>query len=515
VIRQNLPLLFPGWQVGGAYAIKLSRDAELHIDDDFSGDLVEAIRRSLEKRDTGLPIRFLYDRHASYAMVSDLKDAFALEDEDLVLGGRYHNLNDLRDFPRFGLDDLSFEPWPPLPHPELEGAPSMLAAVAERDRLLHFPYQSYGEVVRFLDEAAADPEVEELSLTVYRVSRDSAVLNALLRAAERGKTVSVFFEVQARFDEASNLRWGERLERAGIRTMYSMHGLKVHAKVALVARREDGARRLYAYLGTGNFNEDTARFYTDFGLLTADVRITTEVERLFRHLAGDEPEPRFEHLLVAPFGLRGACCDLIEGEMAAARAGRPAGITLKLNALEDEKMIGKLYEASQAGVPVQIIVRGICCLVPGLPGVSERIRARSILDRYLEHWRVYLFGSGDEERMYLSSADWMRRNLSHRVEVAFPLYDPEVRRQVREAVDIQLADNCKARVVDARLRNAYASGSGEVVRAQAATRAAVRRLLEERELRARTGASASVTEGHDARLHPREGAPSTPLHTGP
>jgi polyphosphate kinase len=508
VIRHNLPLLFPGWEVGGAHAVKLSRDAELHIEDEFSGDLVEAIRKSLEKRETGPPIRFLYDLQASHTMVSYLKDLFGLEDEDLFLGGRYHNLHDLRDFPRFGLTDLSFEPWPPLPHPQLEGASSVLEAVGERDQLVHFPYQSYAYVVRFLTEAAADPDVLEIWLTVYRVSRDSAVLNALLRAAERGKKVRVFVEVQARFDEESNLRWAERLERAGVVTIYSIHGIKVHAKLALVVRREGGARRQYAYLGTGNFNEDTARFYTDFGLLTADARITGEVEQVFHYLAGTEANPRFQHLLVAPFGLRSRCSDLIEQEIAAARDGRAAGIVLKMNGLEDEEIIGKLYEAGRAGVPVQLIVRGICCLVPGIPGLSESIRARSILDRYLEHWRVYVFESGGEERMFLSSADWMRRNLSHRVEVAFPLYDPEVRRHLREALAIQLADNTKARIVDAALRNAYVPGQDGVVRAQAATREAVRRLLDH------AGTGHGPADGHgDSQVgirHPQAEAPSRP-----
>ena len=476
VIRHMLPILFPHCNVGNAYAVKISRDAELYLEEEFSGDIVQAIKKALGKRDTGLPIRFLYDLQAPYSLIAQLKDVLRLEDEDLVPGGRYHNLHDLRNFPHFGLDHLSFEPWSPIAHPELEGVPSTLAAVGERDRIVHFPYQSYAYVVRFLAEAAADPHVEEIWLTVYLVSRDSAVLSALLQAAERGKKVRVFVEVQARFDEASNLDWAERLERAGIAIIYSIPGVKVHAKIALVVRSENGGRRGYAYLGTGNFNEVTARFYTDFGLLTADPRITSEVELVFRYLAGNHTAPRFEHLLVAPFATRERCCELIEKEAVAAQQGHNSGIILKMNSLEDEEIIGKLYEASRAGVPIQMIVRGICCLLPGLAGLSDSVRARSIVDRYLEHWRMWIFQSGDEERMYLASADWMHRNLSGQVEVAFPLYDADVRRLVRQAVDLQLADNTKARLLDARKQNVRVPSSGRPMRAQEATREMVKRL---------------------------------------
>jgi polyphosphate kinase len=470
VIRYNLPSLFPGYEVGGAYAVKLSRDAELYIDEEFSGDIVDAIRKGLKKRETGPPSRFLYDLQASYALVAYLKEVFRLQDEDLVIGGRYHNLHDLRDFPRFALEDLFYPPWPPLPYGELDAAPLVFDAIRERDRLLHFPYHSYDYVVRFLTEAAADPDVEEIWLTVYRVSRESAVLHALLEAAEQGKKVRVFVEVQARFDEAANLRWAERLEKAGVITMYSIPGIKVHAKLALVARREEGERRLYTYLSTGNFNESTARFYSDFGLLTADPRLTRDVQEVLRYLAGEVEEPTFSHLLVAPFTFRDSCYRFIDEEMAAAAEGRPSGIALKMNALEDEEIVGKLYAASAAGVPIQLVVRGICCLIPGLEGLSETVKARSIVDRFLEHARIYSFHNGGDERLYLASGDWMYRNLSQRVEVAFPLYDPEIRKQVRAILDLHLADNMRARLLDARQSNPYVRDGGTPVRAQEATR---------------------------------------------
>lgn len=472
VIRFNMDRVFPDHEVGRSYAVKLTRDAELHVEDEFDGDLVEAIRKSLDNRQTGVPSRFLYDMRAPYVLVHRLQHLLGLSEEDMVLGARYHNLHDLMGFPRFGRADLSYPEWPVLPHPVLDRASSILKAVHERDQVIHTPYQSFDHVVRFLEEAAADPEVEEVWLTVYRVARDSAVLHALLAAAEAGKRVTVFMEVQARFDEASNLGWADRLEAAGVRTLYSMRGLKVHAKIAMVVRREgDGVRR-YGFIGTGNFNEKTAGVYADHGIFTCDERITDDLDRVFRFLAGEIEEPEFEHLLVAPFTLRKRFNRLIGHERKRAEAGEPSGMTLKMNALQDEKIIRKLYEASASGVPIDVIVRGICCLVPGVEGQSESVRIRSILDRYLEHARIYLFHHDGEERMYLASADWMKRNLSRRIEVAIPVYDPEARRQLRALVDLQLADDRKARIVDQAGTNAYVGGGprGGSVRSQEAFR---------------------------------------------
>jgi polyphosphate kinase len=470
VIRLNLNTLFPEREAGNAWAIKLSRDAELYLEDEFSGSLVESIRKSVKKRETSLPCRFLYDLHAPYPLVRDVRERFALAEQDLVPGGRYHNLHDLADFPRFGHEArLSEPPLPPLPHPELEHAPSILAAIAERDRMLHYPYQSFDPVVRMLEEAGKDPAVESIAITLYRVANESSVVQALIDAAENGKQVTAFVEVKARFDEELNLLWAERMEAAGVRTLYSIPGLKVHAKLALIVRREDGKRRRYAYLGTGNFNEKTARLYTDHALLTADRDLTVEVQRVFRFLAGELEEPRFEHLMVAPFDLRKRFYRLIEREILAAVKGKPAGMILKMNSLEDDRIIARLYRASRAGVPIDMIVRGICCLVPGVPGMSETIRVRSIVDRFLEHGRIYLFENGAKPLYWLASADWMNRNLSRRVEVAFPVRDPALQQELRTILDLQLADNQKARIIDELQSNRYARTGGPPVRAQVDT----------------------------------------------
>jgi polyphosphate kinase len=471
VIRFNLPSFFPSHDVGRSYAVKLTRDAELYLEDEFEGDLVDAIRTSLRKRDTGVPSRFLYDMRMPYVLVHRLQHGLDLAEEDLVLGARYHNLSDYMGFPRFDRADLSYPSWPPLRHPVLDHAPSVMAAVRERDQVVHTPYQSFDHFVRLLDEAAEDASVTELWLTVYRVAKDSSVLGALIRAAENGKRVTVFMEVQARFDEESNLYWADRLEAAGVRTLYSMRGLKVHAKIALIVSGEGAARTRFGYVGTGNFNEKTSRVYTDHGIMTCDPRITGDLEQVFRFLAGDVEEPETKHLLVAPFTLREGFNRLIEHEAERAAAGRPAGVTLKMNALEDPKIIARLYDASVAGVPIDLVVRGICRLLPGVPDQSETVRARSILDRYLEHARIYRFHHDGEDRMYIASADWMTRNLSHRVEVAIPVYDAEIRRQLERSLELQLADNTKARIIDAGGSNAYVRTEGaRPLRAQEAFR---------------------------------------------
>ena len=478
VIRFNINKIYPEDETGNTYAIKLSRDADLYLEDEFSGDLVQMIKKSLKKRETGLPTRCLYDLTMPFALVALVKDKLNLNDTDMVLGGRYHNLHDLFGFPRFNKKSLQYQPLPPLLHPVLADGTSIFQAIAQKDQLLHFPFQSYDPVVRFFEEAAGDEHVQEIWASLYRVSSDSAITKALIAAKEKGKKVTVFVEVKARFDEESNLFWAEQMEEAGVKVLYSMPGLKVHAKIAMVVRREGKKKVRYCYLGTGNFNEKTAKIYVDQALLTSDARLTDEVARVFKFLSGKVKTPAFEHLLVAPFTMRKAFYAMIDKEIEEAKAGRKAMMVLKMNSLEDEKIIEHLYRASGAGVQISIIVRGICRLVPGVPGQSENIYVTSIIDRFLEHARIYLFHNSGKPKMYLASADWMKRNLSRRIEVAFPIYNRTLFRELKRILDLQLRDNVKARIIDEQQSNPYVKNRRKPVRSQYASYEMLKNLLE-------------------------------------
>ncbi|MEM1319551.1 MAG: polyphosphate kinase 1 [Bacteroidota bacterium] len=471
LIRCKLPQLFPDQPITDAYAIKLSRDAELYIDDEFSGDLIEKIRRSLDNRDIGLPTRFLYDTRLPEALLDQLKTVFELSKNDLTPGGRYHNFNDFFGFPDPSKNSkLHDTQLPPLPHPELEHCDSLMEAIGQKDYMLHFPYQRYDYIPQLVREAAEDKQVEQIHITLYRVAGKSEVAQALLYAVQQGKKVTAFIEAKARFDEASNLYWGNQLKEAGAEVRYSFPGIKVHTKLLLISRREKKQLHYYSYLGTGNFNEKTARLYCDHALLTADQRLGREITQVFDLLEGKIIMPKCKHLLVSPFTTRKGFTAMIDKEITNARVGLPAYMILKMNSLEDQEMIEKLYEASQAGVKIQLIVRGICCLVPGVKGLSENIEAMSLVDRFLEHARVYIFANGGKEKMYTASADWMNRNLDRRVEVAMPIYDPEVYAELRQLIQLQLEDNRKARIIDQLQSNPYRRGPEEAptVRAQIA-----------------------------------------------
>lgn len=471
IVRHSVSWLFPGYDIQDTYSIKLTRDAELYIDDEYSGDLVQKIKSSLQKRQVGPASRFVYDREMPSFLLSHLQEMFDLSKNDILPEGRYHNNFDFFKFPDFGMTHLKNKPLPPLPHPTMHQPDDPFPIVQAKDQLLHFPYQSYQAVVNFFEKAAEDPAVTHIKVILYRVAKQSLILQSLMHAVQRGKQVSVFMEIKARFDEAANLEWGERLEKAGVRVHYSFPGVKVHSKLSLIRRIEDGQPHLYSYLATGNFHEDTAKIYSDFGVFTADPRMTTEVSNVFTFLENIKPpQEEFEHLLVGKFNLRPALYKLLDYEIDAAKRHKPAHIILKINSLEDRDIIAKLYEASQAGVKVQIIVRGICCLVPGLAGISENIEVLSIVDRFLEHARVFLFHNGGDERIFLSSADWMERNLSNRIETTFPVYDPDLKKEIRTILDLQLNDNVKVRIVDAHGRNEYRRTNTDIpVRAQLET----------------------------------------------
>jgi len=452
IVRYCLPRIFPGYTVKESYSTKITRDADIYIEDEFSGDLIEKIKEGIAKRSIGKGTRFVYDRKMPSKMLKFLMSALQIKKNDLQAEGRYHNNFDFFKFPDFGLEQHKEVKLPPLSHKDLHKQQNLFKVIKAKDRLVHFPYQKYDYVIRFLEQAAHDPKVTEIKIAQYRVAKDSQVLAALRSAIQEGKKVMVFMEVKARFDEEANLYWAERFEEWGAKVVYSFPALKVHAKLLLI-KREDAE---YAYMGTGNFNEDTARVYSDMGLFTADKRLTTEIEQVFRFLEYQKrPKKPLKHLLVGQFRMRRNIYQLIENEIENAKAGKPAAITLKLNSISDSRMIKRLYLASNAGVKIKMIVRGICSLVPGVEGFSENIEVISIVDRFLEHARIYMFLNGGDEKIYLSSADFMTRNLFYRVECAFPIYERELKQEIKDFLDIQFQDNVKARIIDAEQSNRF------------------------------------------------------------
>ncbi len=472
IVRHNIKNLFPGYNIIDTFSVKLTRDAELYIDDEFSGNLLEKIKKSLSKRNVGPPSRFVYDRKMSKQILKYIKEALNLEGADLLKEGRYHNNFDFFSFPHFGMEHLRNTPLPPMKSMTFEYSKSIMSRMEKDDVLLFFPFHSYQYVVDLFNEAADDPNVTHIKIVQYRVARRSKIMEALMRAVKKGKQVTVFVEVKARFDEEANLRWAERLEKAGVRVLYSFPGLKVHCKIALITRTDDNLETThYAYMSTGHFHEGTAKIYSDFGLFTTHKGICMEIARIFNFLESVKLPPKtFGHLMVGQFNLRSGIYELIDKEIKNAKAGKKAKIFLKLNSIEDEEMIQKLYDASQAGVQVKMIVRGICALVPGIKGISENISVISIVDRFLEHARIYMFYNEGDEKIYLSSADFMKRNLTYRIETAFPILNKNIKKEVRNLMNIQLSDNVKARIVDKDLKNEYKkSPDGINVRSQIET----------------------------------------------
>ena len=462
VIRSGLRDIFSifDFDDAQAYTIKLTRDAEIEIDDDVTMSLVEKISKSLKRRSEGAAVRFVYDRDIPQDFLNFIRKRANLRRLDNVIpGGRYHNARDFTRFPNVNGPALEYEPQPALHHPALEGKRSVLSVLKKQDVLIHTPYHSFHHIIDLLREAAIDPRVRSIQMTLYRVARDSAVVNALVNAVRNGKKVTVLLELQARFDEEANIHWTQTLEEEGARLISGVPGLKVHAKLALITRKEEGRVTEYGVVGTGNFNESTAQSYADHFLLTSDRRITGEIAKVFEFLATTYRAQSYRHLAVSPFDMRQVFHKLIRREMKNARNGRPASIDAKLNALVDRELIDLLYEASKAGVKVRLIVRGTCSLVPGVAELSENIEAISIVDRYLEHSRIFFFANGGDERCYLSSADWMTRNLDYRVEVAAPVFDPVIRAELRYYFNLQFRDTAKARVIDEALSNQYCRGT--------------------------------------------------------
>ncbi len=446
VIAHNLGALFPGMDVRASYCFRVTRDADLDLQEDEADDLLRAIESELRKRRFGEPVRLEVEASMPEHLRAMLLEALALEDVDLYAIDGLLGTSDLWTIVNLDRPDLHDEPFTPAIPKRLKGEPDIFAAIREGDILLHHPYESFDPVVQFLKAAAADPNVLAIKQTLYRTSGNSPVVAALVEAAENGKQVATLIELKARFDEENNIHWARNLERVGAHVVYGFPAMKVHAKVILVVRNEPEGIRRYVHFGTGNYNDKTAKIYTDLSLFTCRPELGEDVTHLFNRLTGFSKATRYEKLLVAPTTLRSGFVELIEREAAHARAGRRSGITAKLNAISDKRMVQSLYAASQAGVPIELIVRGMCELRPGIPGVSETIRVRSLVGRFLEHSRIFCFENGGEREVYMGSADWMGRNLDRRVETIVPVLDASIRERICAGIlDVMERDNSNTR----------------------------------------------------------------------
>lgn len=461
IIRYNLPEVFSFFPYDKieAYTVKVTRDAELDIDNDISQSFIDKISKSVKARQKGTPVRFVYDAGIPKDLLDFIKTKMKMRDlANLIPGGRYHNFKDFMKFPATNQKNMVNGKMKPLPHKHLKPNKSFFDAIKKQDVMLHFPYQGFVNFIEFLREAAIDPNVKTIKITIYRLAKKSMVINALINAAQNGKQVIVVLELQARFDEEANINWAKHLQDQGIQVIYGVPGLKVHSKLCVVSRMENGKLRSYANVTTGNYNEVTAKVYCDDSLLTADPRITKEVENVFDFFEKNYRTHNYKHLILSPQDTRRTFVQLIEHEIAFAKAGKRAEIFLKMNSLVDEEMITHLYAASAAGVKIRIIIRGTCGLLPGVPGLSDNIEAISIIDKLLEHSRIFIFRNNGDELYYISSADWMARNLDSRIEVSCPIYDKKIQKDLRKMLEIQWSDNVKARLVDALQLNNHKPG---------------------------------------------------------
>src|ERR1700744_1196156 len=445
-----------------AYSIQLTRDAELDLDKEVSEKFIDALSKSLQKRKKGKPMRLLYDSEMPLDMLKYLVNKMGLHGESLIPGNRYHNFKNFISFPNVGRPELENIKYPAQAVDGLSFGRSLLSLIAKKDYLISTPYQSYDYVIHLLREAAIDPKVEEISIAVYRVADNSRIMHALVNAAKNGKKINCLVELRARFDEQNNITWSRRLEEEGVNVLYGIEGYKVHSKICLIKRLEKGKPAYYACFSTGNFNEKTALMYADHTLFTADKRLTEDLVNVFKALGKNTLPKGLKHLIVSPIDSRPKIYKLIDNEIKNAKAGKQAYMILKMNSLADEHVISKLYEASNAGVRIQLIIRGMCCLIPGVKGDSENITAISIVDKYLEHSRIHVYCNGGKELVYLTSADFMTRNIDNRVEVGYPIYDEGLKKEIREIIDIQLSDNTKAREINSHNNNKYHKTNSDI-----------------------------------------------------
>lgn len=451
-----------------AHTIKLTKDAELEITDDISENYIDKLSRSIHQRKWGTPVRFIYDREMPDELLKLLTKKLKFGPDDVIIpADRYHNFKDFMRFPDLGKKKFYFEPFIPIQHKDITHGKSILSAIRKKDIMLYFPYHPFDYLIDLLREASIDPYVTSIKITLYRLARNSSVINALLNAVRNGKRVTTIVELQARFDEEANILWGKKLMDEGVKVIYGVPGLKVHAKLLLITKIRDDIVKRYAAIGTGNFNEDTATIYCDHLLLTSNLKITNEVYKVFNFFNINYKKDNYYHLVISPFSLRNKIIMLIENEIKNAKAGKKAYIHLKLNNLTDAEIINYLYEASAAGVSIKLIVRGMISLVPGIKNVSERIKARGIVDRFLEHSRFMIFCNDGDEECYITSADMMPRNIDRRIEVTCPVFDKNIVCELKKIFQIQWNDNVKARIIDQKLTNRFANaGRKQQLRSQ-------------------------------------------------
>lgn len=458
VIRYNLSSIFNIFEYESisAHMIKITRDAQLDIDSDMSKSMLQKIATSVKDRRIGEPVRFVYDKKIDKDTLSFFLNRMGIESTDSIIpGGRYHNRRDYMDFPNLGRFDLLYQQKQPLPVEGLSLEGSILNRIAKKDYLIFAPYQSYSYLIKFLREAALDPKVTSIKITLYRLAKNSQIISSLINAAKNGKRVIVQIELQARFDEANNISYAEQMQQEGIELIFGIKGLKVHSKICVIDRLEDGKVKRYGFISTGNFNETTAKFYTDVTLLTSHNQILKDCTKIFEFFDINYRLHRYKHLIVSPHYSRSKFNKLIDREILNAQVGKPAYINLKMNSLSDFQMIDKLYEASNAGVKMKLQIRGICSLIPGVKGMSENIEAISIVDNFLEHSRVFIFGNDDNPEVFISSADFMTRNLDGRVEVTCPIYQDDIKKQLIETFEVGWKGNVKARLHSEKLDNKY------------------------------------------------------------
>ncbi len=469
LIRYSLDAIFNMFDYSSiaAHMIKITRDAELDMDDDLSKSFIEKISSSVEHRKISDPVRFVYDKEIEEDTLNFLKDKMNVVDTDSVIpGGRYHNRRDYMGFPSLGRKDLMYDKITPLPVKDFRMDGSLLEQIAVKDYLQYTPYHTFSYIIRFLREAALDPKVRTIKITVYRLANNSQVAASLINAVKNGKQVTVQIELQARFDEQANIMYAEQLQAEGVKLIFGVPGLKVHSKICVIERDEESATKRYGFVSTGNFSESTAKIYTDYTLFTSDDRILKELNKVFDFFETTYKIKKYKHLVVSPHYTQNVFERLIDNEIANALVGKEAFIKIKMNSFTSYKMVDKLYEASRAGVKVQLIIRGICCLIPGVPGMSENIEAISVVDKFLEHTRIFIFGNDGDPKVYISSADWMTRNLDYRVEVGCPIYDEELKRELLDTFQISWNDNVKARVFSAKQDNAYRENDNPKLRSQ-------------------------------------------------